>query len=85
MAASAAAVASGAARSTGDEEGGWGTQLERWVDGVPPVVDVTAADRSEPPSPVYVGVLVTDLRRANACALGLRRGLPIHLPATHVF
>lgn len=66
--AAAAAVASGGATgpTSGDHgegesgdgggiEGGWGTQLERWVDGVPPVVDVVAADGSGLPSPVYVG------------------------------
>ena len=53
----AAAFAAGAVEPTGDgdDEGGGGTQLERWVDGVPPVVDVVAADGSGLPSPVYIG------------------------------
>lgn len=50
---SAAAAVSGATKSRGGEGGG--TQLERWVDGVPPVVDVVAADGSGLPSPLYVG------------------------------
>ncbi|CAM9760284.1 unnamed protein product, partial [Hapterophycus canaliculatus] len=32
-----------------------GTRLERWIDGVPPVVDVVAADGRGLPSPLYVG------------------------------
>ncbi|CAM9400809.1 unnamed protein product, partial [Scytosiphon promiscuus] len=35
--------------------GGEGTRLERWIDGVPPVVDVAAADGRGLPSPLYVG------------------------------
>lgn len=58
-----AAEAAGALgnRLTGRSDGGRGSyvvgnesQLERWVDGVPPVVDV-AADGTGVPSPLYVG------------------------------
>lgn len=34
---------------------GGGTRLERWIDGVPPVLDVVAADGRGLPSPLYVG------------------------------
>lgn len=51
--------ASGAswAPSSGDVDGtdAGGTQLEKWVDGVPPVVDVIAADGVGLPSPLYIG------------------------------
>lgn len=46
------AVASGACDEGGE---GGGTQLEMWVDGVPPVVDVIAADGTGLPSPLYIG------------------------------
>lgn len=49
-----AAPMSGVTTKTGGEDGA-GTQLERWFDGVPPVVDVVAADGSGLPSPFYVG------------------------------
>lgn len=48
-----AAAMSGATNTGGEDVAG--TQLERWVDGVPPVVDVIAADGSGLPSPFYVG------------------------------
>lgn len=54
--AAAAAVVSGAkAPKEGSGKGGGGTRLERWVDGVPPVVDVVEADGSGVPSPLYAG------------------------------
>ncbi|CAM9784957.1 unnamed protein product, partial [Ectocarpus fasciculatus] len=56
-AAAAAAAVSGAKASKEEEggKGGGGTRLERWVDGVPPVVDVVDADGSGVPSPLYAG------------------------------
>lgn len=54
-AAAAAAVSGAKTPKEGGGKGGGGTRLERWVDGVPPVVDVVEADGSGLPSPLYAG------------------------------